>query len=429
MTNKLYTIIAGIAIIALLITPALAGTKYYSGGPVLSASIQGINELSPGATVSLTIAIENQGVIDYKMVQEGSIPLDDLPNTAKHVVATLKGGNSGIVVKSGSVSLGDIPGSQAKPVTFTITVPVDANQGPVTLPLNIAYNNMISATQQGLEVVTYNYKSSEVDLPLTLVIKPSVVISVDNISVSGLNAGTEGYLTLTLTNSGTIDARKATIGIKQNGNSPVVPTDSAIYVDEFSVGESVDVTFKISAKRGAEEQSYPLDIFVTYENHEGIIDTSNVVTIGVPVSGKITFAVISEPSQLKAGRKGLLEVEYKNTGNAPAFDAQARISAVDPFTTNDDNAYLGDLMPGESAIGKFEVKVASGVTDKIYTLDSEVRYKDSLNNDIVSDTVKVKIDVGGGGAQAPISPLTVFAAFGVIGAVFAFGKRRNDHEE
>ena len=429
MTNKLYTIIAGIAIIALLIAPAMAaGTKHYSGGPVLSASIQGMNEVSPGETVSLTIAIQNQGVIDYKMVQEGAITPDDMPNTAKHVVATLGGGDSGIAVKSGPVSLGDIPGSQAKTATFTITIPTDASQGAVTLPLKIAYNNMISATQQGLEMVTYNYRSSEIEIPLTLVIKPSIVISVDSISVSGLNAGTEGFLTLTLTNSGTIAGKKATIGIKQSGSSPIMPTDSAIFVDELSVGESIDVTFKISAKRGAEEQSYPLDVFVTYENHEGIIDTSNIVTIGVPVSGKITFEIISEPNQFKAGQKGVLEVEYKNTGNAPAFEAQARISAIDPFTTNDDNAYLGDLMPGESAIGKFEVKVGSSVTDKMYTLDSEVRYKDTLNNDVVSDTIKVMIDVSGG-AQAPISPLIVLAAFGAVGVIFAFGKRRNDQDE
>jgi hypothetical protein len=355
MTHKLYTIIAGIAIIALLITPAFAGTKYYSGGPALSASIQGMNELSPGETVSLTIVIENKGVIDYKMVQEGSITPDDMPNTAKHVVATLKSGDSDIVVKSGSVTVGDIPGSQTKPVTFTITIPVDAPQGTITLPLHIAYNNMISATQEGLEVINYNYKSSEVEIPLTLVIKPSVVIKVDDVSVTGLNAGTEGYLTLTLTNIGTIYGKDAIIGIKQNGNSPVVPTDSSIYVGELSIGEKIDAKFKISAKRGAEEQSYPLDVFVAYENLEGVIDTSNVVTIGVPVSGKISFAIVNDVNQLNPGKKAIIEVAYQNTGNAPAYEAQARISAVDPFTTNDDNAYLGDLLPGESAVAKFEV--------------------------------------------------------------------------
>ncbi|MDR2855347.1 MAG: S-layer protein [Methanomicrobiales archaeon] len=427
MTHKLYTIIAGIAIIALLSTPVFAGTKYYSGGPALSASVQGMNELSPGETISLTVAIENQGVIDYKMVQEGSITPDDMPNTAKHVVATLKSGDSGIVVKSGSVTVGDIPGSQTKPVTFTITVPVDASQGTITLPLHIAYSNMISATQEGLEVINYNYKSSEVEIPLTLVIKPSVVVKVDDISVVGLNAGTEGYLTLTLTNIGTIGGKDATIGIKQNGNSPVVPTDSSIYVGELSVGEKVEAKFKISARKGAEEQSYPLDLFVAYENLEGIVDTSNVVTIGVPVSGKITFAIVNDANQLRSGQKAVIEVAYENTGNAPAYEAQARISAVDPFTTNDDNAYLGDLLPGESAVGKFELKVANDVTEKTYTLDSEVRYKDALNNDVVSDTVKVKIDVGKG-AKAPISPLVALAALGVIGAVCAFGKRRNDRE-
>ena len=428
MKNKLYTIIVGIAIIALLTTPVLAGTKYYSGGPALSASVQGMNEVAPGETVSLAISIENQGVIDYKMVQEGSITPDDMPNTAKHVIATLESGTSGIAVKSGSVTVGDIPGSQSKSVTFTVTIPTDAPQGSVTLPLRLAYSNMISATQEGLEVINYNYKTSEVELPLTLVIKPSVVINVDDISVTGLNAGTEGYLTLVLTNIGMIPGKAATIGIKQNGNSPIVPTDSAIYVDELSVGEKATAQFKISAKKGAEEQSYPLDVFVAYENQEGIIETSNIVTIGVSVNGKITFAITSDPNPLKPGQKAVIAVEYQNTGNAPAYEAQARISAIDPFTTNDDNAYLGDLMPGDSSTARFEIKVADDVTEKIYTLDSEVRYKDTLNNDVVSDTVKVKIDVGGN-AQSPLSPFIALAALGIIGTAYTIGKRRNDETE
>jgi hypothetical protein len=427
MTNKLYTFIAGIAIITLLIAPATAGTKYFSGGPVLSASVQGMNEVSPGETTTLTVVPENQGVIDYKMVQEGAITPDDQPNTAKHVVATLGNGGSGISVKSGSVAIGDILGSQSKTATFTITIPSDATQGSIVLPLKVSYNNMLSATQDGLDIITYNYKSSEIELPLTLVIKPSVVIAVDNVQVTGLNAGTEGYLTLTLTNIGAINGKGATVSIKQNGNSPVVPTDSSIYVGELAVGQTVDAKFKVSARKGAGEQSYPLDVLSTYENLEGIIETSNTVTIGVPVSAKITFAIISDPNRLGTGRKEVISVEYQNTGTAPAYSAQARISAIDPFATNDDNAYLGDIMPGASAIAKFEIKASDSAIDKLYTLDSEVRYKDALNNDVVSDTVKVKLDLSGT-AQSPIGPFTALLAIGTVGAAFAFGKRRNDGE-
>lgn len=86
--------------------------------------------------------------------------------------------------------------------------------------------------------------------------------------------------------------------------------------------------------------------------------TSRPTTIGLPVGGKIAFEVVSPPSTLYLGQKSILEVVYKNSGAATVYNAQARISAVDPpFTSNDDTAFLGDLAPGETATARFEVNV------------------------------------------------------------------------
>jgi hypothetical protein len=66
---------------------------------------------------------------------------------------------------------------------------------------------------------------------------------------------------------------------------------------------------------------------------------------------------------------------------------------VDPFTSNDDTAYLGDLEPGQSATARFDVTVDAGATEKEYGLDSEIRYRDALDNSQISDTMKVTIGV------------------------------------
>jgi hypothetical protein len=82
-----------------------------------------------------------------------------------------------------------------------------------------------------------------------------------------------------------------------------------------------------------------------------------------------------------------------NTGGAAAYNVQARISAVDPFTSNDDTAFLGTLAPGETREAVFEIAVDKSATLKEYALDSEVRYRDSQDNSLISDPMKVRITV------------------------------------
>ena len=89
----------------------------------------------------------------------------------------------------------------------------------------------------------------------------------------------------------------------------------------------------------------------------------------------------------------MIAVTFQNTGDATAYNAQARISAVDPFTSNDDTAYLGTMAPGDIRQASYEVSANSDSTVKEYGLDSEVIYQDVLNNEITSDPLKVNVQV------------------------------------
>jgi len=72
------------------------------------------------------------------------------------------------------------------------------------------------------------------------------------------------------------------------------------------------------------------------------------------------------------------------------------VSMVDPFTSNDDTAYLGDVAPGETKEASFLVTVAGTATPKQYGIDSEIRYRDAFDNQIISDPIKLGLNIAKG---------------------------------
>jgi len=377
-------------LLALLAVPgSAAGAKYLYGNPELSATIAGTNEFAPGAETGLTVIISNSGLNTHKIAIP-SLPPDDLPNTAKLVTVALKNNDAPFTVKTDPQFLSDIMGGAALPATFNVKVADSAAPGTYTLPLEVTYTYLQDAEDYG-DLLRYNYQKKTETLPLTVLVTPGLRVEVLNVQTRSLNVGTEGYVSMTLKNIGHDAADKAVAKVARNGASPLIPTDSNAYIGTFAPGETVDVTFKVAVADSAEPQSYPLDLVVAYEDYEGKSAASRPVTIGLPVGGKIDFDVASPTVTLHPGGKSILEVVYRNAGAAKVYSAQARISAVDPFTSSDDTAYLGDLAPGETATARFEVSIDADATLKNYGIDSEIRYRDDLDNSKISDTMKVQV--------------------------------------
>jgi hypothetical protein len=414
-------------ILGLIVSPVMAGTKYMSGGPDISASLSGSNEFSPGQDTTLAVKIENKGLIDIKFVQSGIVDRDDLPNTAKLVSVSLSPGEAPLVIKSDPQNVGDIPGGKSATASFAVKITSDAAAGTYLLPLTVKYTYLSSAEQIGQDSIQYIYKDVEKTIALPVSIEPRVILDVVSVEPEYLNVGNEGYLHVKVQNVGSETGESTIIKIARNGNSPLIPTDSSVYIGNISPGESVDCTFKVSVSRDATAQTYPVDLLAVYQNHEGDTVTSDPVTVGVPVGGKVSFEVISAPGQLTPGVKKVIEVEYQNTGDTTAYNAQARISAIDPFTSNDDTAFLGDLAPGSTATARYEVSVDQAAVTKEYGLDSEIRYRDALDNSQISDTMKVQVRVIPGESPLPLI-IGIVVLLGVIGGIgyYVYQKRKKN---
>ncbi|MEN6609938.1 MAG: S-layer protein [Methanoregulaceae archaeon] len=420
-------------VLACMVGPVAAGTKYTGGSPEISAAIVGTNEFYPDDDATISVKLQNTGLNDYKFVQSGIMDRDDLPNTAKFLVIVLDANGAPLVVKSDPQMVGDLDGGSSLTTSFNTKINHNAPAGIYNLSLKLNYTYLWSADQQGLDSIEYTYKTTEETIVLPVTIKQELRIDVLSTDVDQLNVGTEGILTAVVRNTGTDNGKKAVIKIAQNGDSPVVPTESSVFIGNFPMNGTVNAKFKVSASSNAEGKTYPLDIYVTYENHDGDTVDSDKVTIGVPVGNKITFNITSSAAEISPGEKKVLSFDFKNTGDTTAYDALARISAVDPFTSNDDTAYLGDMAPGETRTAKFEVSVDSGATKKSYGLDAEVRYRDAQQNSVVSDTFKAPVDIvarngGNGISSTTLAIIAVVIVIAIAGIGF-FLYRRNKQKK
>ena len=376
------------------IHPCLAGERYMSGGPELFVSLDSSDELIPGNTMELPLVIGNKGKDTMELYNYYTIQPEYLPTTAKFATVMLLPGNAPVKVRSNPQIVGDVPSGAVVPAEFVIEVPQDAKAGPYTMQARITYQYVPMAEQVGTYDIEYYFKDAEIVLPVPIVVRKVVILSVEHSESNNLPAGGDGYITFTIRNTGQDTGNRTSVYLTPEGASPVMPYSNGVYIGELPPSGTAKPRFKVAVSSNADpSQSYPVSMYAVYDDFEGNTATSPQVSTGVTFGGKVTFERVSAPSMINPGKTGIVSVTYKNTGNSTVYNAQARISVIDPFSSDDDTAYLGDLKPGESGTALFSVKSDAGATIKTYSANSEVQYTDAGNTAYTSDNIPVLIDV------------------------------------
>jgi hypothetical protein len=135
---------------------------------------------------------------------------------------------------------------------------------------------------------------------------------------------------------------------------------------------------------------------------------SGTETIGVPVGRKVSFNATPVRGSVAAGAKSILRILYQNTGSATAYNVRISLTAVDPLISNDNTAFLGTMVPGDSREADFDISVAAGAPAKAYGIDSAITYRDSLDNQVPADPVTVNVQV------VPAPDILIFAGLSVV---------------
>lgn len=214
-------------------------------------------------------------------------------------------------------------------------------------------------------------------------------------------------------------------------------------VQALKSGEKTQSPLKFTVKiaKHAPAGEYPLDLNISYDYQDNVrVDATSLSTEGgaptlvnyrasyiyqkenqtVPVSINVKrqadFEITSAKGDLDAGgKKSPVDVTYRNIGDEAITDAVARVSIFKPFSSTDDQAYIGTLAPGEERNVTFRIDTDSDATPKDYGINSEIKYTDVNGDTIISESMKIPVIVrpaAGSWLMPAIVALVIVAAAG-----------------
>lgn len=144
--------------------------------------------------------------------------------------------------------------------------------------------------------------------------------------------------------------------------------------------------------------------------------TTQNLTIPVVIKKKADFELIGGNSTLAAGqKKGELKATYKNIGDDPVKDAIARLSIFQPFSSTDDQAYIGTLDPQEAKTVIFRIDVDSDATPKDYGINSEIKYTDVNGDTVISESMKIPVIVTAATQSLLLPVIVILVILGAAG--------------
>lgn len=220
----------------------------------------------------------------------------------------------------------------------------------------------------------------------------------------------------------TADSMTATLSLV-DPDAPIKIKQGTLLLGSLNSGKSLSspAKFPIKIYDNAKAGTYDLQLYVAYRYQKDSAvtppygdtfywfeDMNQTMTLQIVIEEEPYFRISNVESDLRAGDKKTINVTYTNTGEQVARECIARISVVDPFTTTDDQAYLGDMYPGESRTAIFDLNVAKDATLKDYSINSEIKYKDERGKSQYSDNLKIPVYVG------PAEPLNASVAVGIV---------------
>ncbi len=210
------------------------------------------------------------------------------------------------------------------------------------------------------------------------------------------------------------------------------------------------LTFTIKIGEHAPAGEYPLMLNMTYDYQDNVrVYASNLITSGttptlvnyrvsyiyakanqtvplkIMVKRQADFEIINASASMTVGsKKQPMSATYKNIGEDPIRDAVARLSIFKPFSSTDDQAFIGTMQPGEEKTAIFRMDVDSDATPKEYGISSEIKYTDVNGDTVISESMKIPVVVKAAAGSLLLPAMIVLLIILVAAGGYMYRKRQ-----
>jgi len=306
-------------------------------------------------------------------------------DTARDVDVALDSASAGLVIGESpetgdSARIGELEPGEVETITYDASLSGDAPLREYSIEGDVQFRNA-----DGIQRVDEGIRTGVTPLEKQR-------FSIDDVD-SDLYVGEEGDVRGTVTNEGPNEAQN--VVVQYADESPnVIPIESSVAVGTLGAGESTEFRLPIEIGGEAEPISRAADITVQYRNADLERRAYEDVELLFGVEPKrAQFLIDMQDREITAGNTITFDAEVTNNLDQTVDDVEARLFADDPLDSNDDEAYVESLEPGESTTMTFELEAESGATVKTYPISFDFRYDDERGSSQLSDTTRVAITI------------------------------------
>ena len=208
-----------------------------------------------------------------------------------------------------------------------------------------------------------------------------------------LRVGEEGTLSGTLTNEGPGEAENAVLVLQPAGPNVDIP-ETEFALGDLAPRDSTDFQFDVDVSGAASAGPKQFTFQVRYEDDDGTTLQSDPLYARQTIAeSREQFAVDGVQTTFAPGESGVLELQVTNNGDEPVTDISAKLFTDDPVSSSDDEGFIGELGPGESATITFGASVSGGAMEKTYPVSVDFQYTDADGDTQLTDTYRVPVTV------------------------------------
>ncbi len=443
-------IIASATAIAICMAFVPCSKAAAENGGELDAAIIGPAEFVPGATATVRISIQNNktpAAVETVAVQAG---LSQYYGSAVGVSAVLSAGDAPITIRTGKVLLGTLAcGATAVPASFTIEVSRDAVPGSYLMVLELRYQELTSVKAGLTAELRWANKVETKELKIQIKEPGKAVVVTEELDAAIINSsallpGKTAVVQISIQNTNAVvekdvlaiqaglsDYYGCAFGLTANlkeGNAPVTVKTDKVLLGTVPAGTATPpVPFTVEVKGNARPGLYNMLLELAYKELSSVkmgekvklewVDriVTKYLTIQIE-DNPLEFEVTSNGAALHPGVQREIRFTFKNNGSHPARDCEAKISAVIPISVTDDTAFLGDIEPGNAAVGVFRLKIKGDATPKEYVINAQIKYTDYKGEEQLSRVIKVPVKV-----RSRSSSMSEFVRDHLVGGLIGAG--------
>lgn len=377
-----------------------------------------VSETSTTETTEVTVVIDDDArfsVVDA----ETDAPIGgtgDLTLTLKNVGeaaasdARIDVGSETIQTGSGGQVVGEWAPGETKNVSYEASVVADAEPAPQELTATVDYTDEDGTQAASRMLVTGVTPAGE---------QSFAVEGVD----STLAVGDDGVVTVTLANDGPVDAEA--LVVRTTNGEELGLADEEYAVGNLEAGERATIEFETTV--GASVDPGPRLLTLDVEYRDGDERRSSTHDVTAPVTPQSDeFEIEVRNGTVTAGDSAVLKLAVTNDRDEPVSEVSAKLFANSPLSVSDDEAFVDELEPGETAVLQFEYRASGSALAKEYPVALDFQYEDHRGETRMSETYRVPVSVEeseGGGFPTSVLLVGGLLIIGTTG--FAYRRRSN----